>query len=226
MEPQVLIPQLLLAFVIYGTLTQLYKINPIFTFLEHAIIGVGMAHTIVIGIDTIDKNVVRNLSTNPLLIVVFLLGFCYFCVFIPQLRSVYRGVNVMTVGATLGVGLPMYMNETWAAVTKYSAITDFNVLIVFLAFIFGSTYFLFSKSLEGVTSWPRRIGLYAVYAYIGSSIGPMWFRYVNTLIGWSIVVFHSPGIYVVALIFIGILIDVAVGWRRILGLEAKVEVAG
>ncbi len=208
--------------VLYVSIAGLYKDNPLYSIIEGCAIGTVCAQILVMGLKSLQTTIFTPLLNGEMVALGgLLLGLAYLTVFSKNTINIYRVVIGVTFGAGLGMGFPAILTVIWAAIVTYSNWTDYMAVLGGLTMVLSLTYAIFWKRADAVMgSRFRTLGLAAIFVYFGVGLGGDTVRAWSVLVGETInVVSMDFGIPIMLLVFAGILVDVFVGWNRILGLK-------
>jgi len=202
--------------------TGVWKGTNTYFFVEHLLMGVVTAHYLLINLDSINVQLITRAGAGEwLYIIPFLYGLLYFFIFAKEPWIVlYRIVAVMYAAVTIGLGFLAKMASTVKSIYVYSALEDPSDVVVLIFLICGMLYFIYGRKFEKYVKWPGYIGLAGIYVYIGGAMVTFWSRYADPVYGIALsTVRTTGGIAVPLLIGLGILVEVTVGWRKLLGLK-------
>lgn len=200
------------AIVIFGILSSIYKSNPIYDYIEGMGMGAATAGTVWSSITSVNTQILRPLQTNftanwwVLIAAVF--GFLFFTLFVRQLIEVFRFVSTIALATGLALTIRTAAATMWSEVTSSSHIYDFSYAVLWLFFCFGVLYFIYGKKLDKPMRIPREIGRWAMIFELGTLLTPMYLRYVETSIGWTIKVLDSPAWFIPFIFGAAVLIDI------------------
>jgi hypothetical protein len=219
----------IVAFAFFSIYSILYKYNLLYGTVEAWVLGLGMAHVALGAWRSISTTIVVKAQAGDLLNtgIPLIIGLLYFTVFFPQVKTFYTYVVMLSSAATMGVRMPMGVGLGWGAATGMAgkATSSGWEFLSFLVFIVTIIYFLFSRKLEGPTRIPSAIGRLCLWVYCCTGLTTTAMARVNMMEGYLLEIFGGIGWWVPLIIGVGILIDLVVGWRNILGLAPRVEPA-
>ena len=99
-------------FIFFAIYTTLYKNNPLYRIAQSLVVGIGAGYLIVAQIDAYNRGVVSQMFTagnfNFNMLIPWVLGAGYLCIFVPQLINVYRAVSIITLTVGMGVVLSYF----------------------------------------------------------------------------------------------------------------------
>jgi hypothetical protein len=217
----------IIAFVFFAVYSILYKHNIIYGTTEAVILGIGMAHVLLGALSSIEKTVVVNLQAGDILMggMPLIIGLLYFTIFFKQLKTLYTYTVVLGAAATMGVRMPMGVGLVWGASQGMAgkALSSGWEFISFAVFVITIVYFLFSKKLEGPTRIPSQIGRLCLWVYCCTGLTTTAIAKTNMMENYLLQIFAGPGWIVPVIIFLGVLVDLLVGWKKILGIAQPVK---
>jgi len=213
--------EIVLAFVILSIISaQLYGYSPLFLVVEQLLAGMLMGnHLLTVYKSFWNGQFTPLMKGNLTFIGPIILGILTFTFFKMSTRPVYRAIMVYNGSVAIGTAMVTVWTTTITSIISYTKVTSINNLALGIPMILGIFYFAFSRSLStGQFANLKKIGRYAIFIYIGSSLGPMWMRYQNSMIGWTIRIVENPGVWLLPIFFVVFLIQIVVGWPKILGM--------
>jgi hypothetical protein len=171
--------QLLFMFMIYSY--PLYKENYAFRFAEHTYLGLALAVTIIVNIQSLLRTQLPPLVNEGriLLIVPILLGFAMYLMLIPQYRWISRYPIAILVGSALGLGmssriLPNLQKQIISITTAPAggAAMDFvNFYVMALGTIMILMYFILTYEHVGVLAPTTRFARWFIMVGLGVQFG-------------------------------------------------------
>lgn len=187
-------------FIFFAAYTVLYKNNPIYRITQSLIVGVGAGYLLIAQIDAFNRGVVVQTfvdgKLNWPMLLPWIIGMGYICIFIPRLINVYRAVSIVTLTVGMGVVLPYGPAIFWTVTTQYaqnalnfigegiSVATIGNLLTAF-SYACGIAYFFFTDYAAGPTTQFRKIGRVVLLIYTAMTITTTALGKVN-LIQWKV----------------------------------------
>ena len=222
---------LVVTFIVLAIWSYLYKMHPIYGFLENITLGFMTANGLLVALDSINRGILiplnTDFSTNILLIVPLILGLLSYTFFTPNYITVYRLVNAFLLAIVLGIREGVGWQSTVQGLLNRMrfALTDPSYLVTLGATVITAFYFLNMRKFEGQTRGLRKIATYGSAMAIGYMCGTLYIQRIAVLVGWWVDFTTYPDyagwipMIVVALI---IAVDALVGWRKILGLRKPV----
>ncbi|MDQ1281372.1 MAG: hypothetical protein QG670_2637 [Thermoproteota archaeon] len=189
-----------IAIVQYAILSTIYKENWFYNAVEGLCLGAICGFTIFDNLLIINNNIIRPIQTayanNWWLIFSIILGGLFMTLYVRRLINVFRLVQTITLTLLLALIVRTNSGAVWAQVTASSTIYDFSYFALWLTFIFGSIYFVYSRKLEKITAIPREIGRWVIVFELGALLMPMYLRYCDGAIGWTVKLNNSPAWWV------------------------------
>lgn len=158
----------------------LYKENPLFRFAEHLFIGLSLAISVIVAIQTtIRMAVTPLLSGNVVYVIPILLGFMMYFIFSADYRWVSRYPIAILVGSAIGLGMrgviiPNILTQIVNTIT-FPKSTDFmsmfNFVYIALGTLFAVMYFLLTYEHKGTLHYPTRLGRWLIMIGLGAYYG-------------------------------------------------------
>jgi hypothetical protein len=208
--------------IVFGVYSSLYKENPVYAFIEHAMIGISLAQILVVGWGSINKNLLTPLSEGQFtLLIPIIIGLSYLSIFVRGLEPVYRSIISARIGAMLGleVGMSITVSITQIIAVAEGVATDLSNILALITMIFILFYFTFSRATDRVFSIPRKISRWFIFLFFAANVATLYGTRLDAFVGWMFTIALSPGVVIIPIVAVIILIDVLVGWRKILGLK-------
>lgn len=200
-----------IALMAYGMLTILYKMNPLYDLVEGIGMGAMVGVSVLTNSQTVWTQVLLPLQTNFVsnwwVLFAVALGALFFCLYIRSVVEIFRFASSFVLAINLATIVRTNSTAIWAQVTASSQILNFSYLVLWLFFIFGCFYFIYSKKLEKPLGIPREIGRWVMIFELGALLTPMYLRYVEVAIAWTLRINASPAWFVPFLIFAIIAVD-------------------
>jgi hypothetical protein len=215
------------AILIFGVMSVLYKENPIYAIIENAMIGVNLAHLLIVGFTSINQNLIGGLTGGDwTMIIPILIGLSYLTIFSRGMAPIYRSIISTRIGSMIGIEVGMSVT---VAITQITAIaegvgTEIGNLLAIATIIICLFYFTFSRMTERVFAAPRKVARWAMFLYFAAYIATLYGTRVDAFVGWMFTFALSPAVYIIPIIAIVLAVDVFVGWKKIFGMkEVAVE---
>lgn len=220
-----IVVSILPAVVIFTIFTVMFRRNIWFTLIQNFVIAVIMAQGVATSVTNVYKQIWTPMVGGQwILIIAFLLSLAYFMSLSKRFINIYRFVFML--GFTIGVGtlVTTQLKTAGSQLIGMSDITHINQAIYLLFFIAALAYFTFSRRLEKPLRHVRTLGLAVILMWAGAGVATMQTSWLEAGIGWQIIIIQGPGVYVIAIIALGILLDILGVWRA-LGLTGRKEEA-
>lgn len=196
--------------VIYGTM---YRENPFYSIVEHAMIGTAVGQAFVADWAPgggFARNIIGPMLEGKVaLIIPIIIGLLYFSVFSKRLAWLYRTVIAMRIGSMLGIAIGAYLTISMLGITTLArkAVTHPVSIIGALSVIFTLFYFTFSAKVDEVLGIGRRIGYWVVFIFYAGFGATLFLTRLDTMVGWVYITAQYPAILIVIAGFILVLID-------------------
>ncbi len=211
-------------FIFFAAYTVLYKNNPMYKLTQSLIVGVGAGYLLISNIDAFNRGVVMNMfvdgNINFAMILPWVMGLAYLCIFIPKLINVYRGVSILTLTVGMGVVLPYGPALFWTTTVGYAqnalnflsegfSVSTFGQFLTAVCYALGLSYFFFTDYAAKPTTTFRKLGRVVLLVYTAMTITTTALGKIN-LVQWK-VLDTLQGVpatwWIPALMFIVMLID-------------------
>lgn len=210
-------------FIFFAAYTVLYKNNPVYRIAQSLVVGIGAGYLIVAQIDAFRRGVVAQMFVNGnfnyAMLLPWIMGLAYLCIFIPRLINVYRAVSILTLTVGMGVVLPYGPALFWTVTRTYAenalnilggvSVASVGTLVTALAYVFGLSYFFFTDYASKPTTTFRQLGRLVLLIYTAMTITTTALGKIN-LIQWKVLdaIQGIPATWwIPALLFIGMLVD-------------------
>jgi hypothetical protein len=211
-------------FIFFAAYTVLYKHNPVYRIAQSLVIGVGAGYLLVANIDAFNRGVISQTfvdgSFNWPMLLPWIIGVGYVCIFIPQLISVYRAASILTLTVGMGVVLPYGPALFWTVTREYSknalnflsdglSVATFGNLVTAISYALGLSYFFFTDVASRPTTQFRKMGRVVLLIYTAMTITTTALGKIN-LVQWKVLdaINGIPATWwIPALMFIIMLID-------------------
>ncbi len=211
-------------FIFFAAYTVLYKNNPMYKLTQSLIVGVGAGYLLISNIDAFNRGVVMNMfvdgNLNYALLLPWIMGLAYLCIFIPKLINVYRAVSILTLTVGMGVVLPYGPALFWTTSLGYAqnalnflsegfSVSTFGQLLTAVCYALGLSYFFFTDYAAKPTTTFRKLGRVVLLVYTAMTITTTALGKIN-LVQWK-VLDTLQGVpatwWIPALMFIVMLVD-------------------
>ena len=190
--------------------------------LEGITVGISSAHILYeLALRTIDMDIQPLLAGDIQKIIPILLGLLIYTFFTKNYKAVYRAVMINFLLAGLGIG---YARAWHGAIEMTIKWANIFTLDAFLIVVFVGTsflYLIYTEKLHRFTQLPGKVGFLGLLAMYGWVLGRMHLGYQLKTIGTMLGIVTSSGIWVIPIAGLVILIDVFIGWNKILGRSGK-----
>ena len=211
-------------FIFFAAYTVLYKNNPMYKLTQSLIVGVGAGYLLISNIDAFNRGVVMNMfvdgNLNWAMLLPWIMGLAYLCIFIPKLINVYRAVSILTLTVGMGVVLPYGPALFWTTTIGYAqnalnflseglSVSTFGQFLTAVCYALGLSYFFFTDYAAKPTTTFRKLGRVVLLVYTAMTITTTALGKIN-LVQWK-VLDTLQGVpatwWIPALMFIVMLID-------------------
>lgn len=217
-----IVESLLPAILIYGIISVMYKRNRVFSVLQNFVLAVVMAQGVAKSLYSFNSQVlVPMVGGEWIFIIAFLMGVGYFTFLTKKYINIYRFIFLLSFVTGIGATVTSGFATAAGQLIGMGKIIEVNHIIYLIFFIAAITYFTFSKRLERSLRHVRTLGLAVILVWAGSGVATLLAD--PYLTSWQLIIIEGPGIWVIAIIGLGILLDILGVWDSILGRkEAKV----
>ncbi len=226
-------------FIFFAIYTTLYKNNPIYRIAQSLVVGAGAGFLIVSQVDAYQRGVVAQMfvggSFNWTMLIPWILGLAYLCIFVPSLINVYRAVSILTLAVGMGVVLPYGPALFWTlsqgyAQNAFKFLSGFNLqtfgqLVTAIAYVAGLSYFLFTDAASGPTTTIRKGGRLVLLIYTAMTIATVALGKIN-LVQWKVLdaIQGIPSTWwIPAIMLVVMVIDHFYPLKQFLGTSKKVS---
>jgi len=187
-------------FIFFAAYTVLYKNNPVYRIAQSLIVGVGAGYLLIAQIDAFNRGVVVQTFTegglNIPLLLPWIIGLGYLCIFVPRLISVYRAVSILTLTVGMGVVLPYGPSIFWTVSQTYAqnalnfvnqgvSVATIGNLVTAICYALGLSYFFFTDYASAPTTQFRKLGRVVLLVYTAMTITTTALGKIN-LIQWKV----------------------------------------
>lgn len=183
------------AFFILGAFSLVWRDNPWFRFTEHTVIATVLAHSLVSGVDSLQKTGIKSLMAGDWsLLIPMLLGMIVFARLIKGGAWITNLVIAITIGVGTGLFIRGYMTSSimgqitpslsWA-LTKYDPLNWANGFITAVFALFTVMAFTFTREHTGIFGASAKVGRILIMLAMGinaASLGNWYFQYGTTRI--------------------------------------------
>lgn len=213
--PQILV-SLIPAILIYGIVSVMYKRNLVFGICQNFVIAFIMAQGVAQALRGFHAQAWTPLLAGDIgFIIPLLLALGYFTILTRKYINVYRLVFLLTFMIGIGTAVVTSLGTASGQLLGMAALGDINSVLYLIFFIAAISYFTFSKRLEAPLRPLRSLGLVIVLLWAGQGVATLQTFQMEYVIGWQLLIVDGPGIYVIAILAIGILLDVVGFWRAL-----------
>jgi hypothetical protein len=211
-------------FIFFAAYTVLYKNNPVYRIAQSLVVGVGAGYLLVAQLDAFNRGVITQTfvdgQLNFAMLLPWILGIAYVCIFIPRLINVYRAVSILTLTVGMGVVLPYGPALFWTVTTGYAenglkiiteglSLATIGQLLTAIAYGLGLSYFFFTDYAAKPTTTARSLGRVVLLIYTAMTITTTALGKIN-LVQWKVLdaINGVPSTWwIPAIMFIVMLID-------------------
>jgi hypothetical protein len=211
-------------FIFFAAYTVLYKNNPVYRIAQSLVVGVGAGYLLIAQINAFNRGVASQTIVDGqiqlAMLIPWILGILYVCIFIPRLINVYRFVSILTLTVGMGVVLPYGPALFWTVTKGYAqnalnflseglSVSTFGQLLTAIAYGLGLSYFFFTDYAAKPTTTARSLGRVVLLIYTAMTITTTALGKVN-LVQWKMLdaINGVPATWwIPALMFIVMLID-------------------
>jgi hypothetical protein len=187
-------------FIFFAAYTVLYKNNPVYRIAQSLVVGIGAGFLLVANINAFNRGVIQqtfvNGGLNFAMLLPWILGLAYLCIFIPSLINVYRAVSILTLTVGIGVVLPYgpalfwtvsvgYAQNALNFITEGLSTSTIGQLFTAIAYVLGLSYFFFTDYAAKPTTMFRRGGRVVLLIYTAMCITTTALGKIN-LIQWKV----------------------------------------
>jgi hypothetical protein len=226
-------------FIFFAIYTTLYKNNPVYRIAQSLVVGAGAGFLIVSQIDAYQRGVVSQMfvggSFNWAMLIPWIMGVAYLCIFVPSLINIYRAVSILTLAVGMGVVLPYGPALFWTLSQGYAQnalnllkgfnVQSFGQLVTAIAYVAGLSYFLFTDAASRPTTTLRKGGRIVLLIYTAMTIATVALGKIN-LVQWKVLdaIQGIPSTWFIpAIMLIVMLIDNFYPLKQILGTSKKIS---
>jgi hypothetical protein len=211
-------------FIFFAAYTVLYKNNPVYRIAQSLVVGVGAGYLLIAQINAFNRGVVSQTfvdgNLNVAMLLPWIMGIAYLCIFVPRLINVYRAVSILTLTVGMGVVLPYGPALFWTVSKSYAqnalnfigdgvTVATIGNLVTAICYVLGLSYFFFTEYASKPTTTFRSLGRIVLLVYTAMTITTTALGKIN-LVQWK-VLNTLQGVpatwWIPALMFIAMLID-------------------
>jgi len=200
-----------IALLVYGVWSTIYRMNPLYDAVEGIAMGSATSSGILGNWTSIETNIITpiqsNFAANSWLLLAVVFGLCYFFIYVRRYIAIFRFVSGITMAVSIAFVVRTNAAAIWAQVISSARVTDIGTFAVFLVFVSGVFYFIYGRKTEKFLSLPRVAGRWAMVFALGALLTPMFLRYLENYVGWSVKIKNSPAWWIPYVIFAYIVID-------------------
>jgi len=211
-------------FIFFAAYTVLYKNNPVYRIAQSLIVGVGAGYLLVANINAFDRGVISQTfvdgNLNVEMLLPWIMGLAYLCIFSPRLINVYRAVSILTLTVGMGVVLPYGPALFWTITQTYAenalnfisqgiTVATIGNLVTAISYALGLSYFFFTDYASKPTTEFRKLGRVVLLVYTAMTITTTALGKIN-LVQWKVLDTlqgYPATWWIPALMFIAMLVD-------------------
>jgi len=211
-------------FIFFGAYTVLYKNNPVYRITQSLVVGVGAGYLLIAQINAFDRGVVQQTfvdgNLNVAMLLPWIMGLAYLCIFVPRLINVYRAVSILTLTVGMGVVLPYGPALFWTVSQTYAqnalnfisdgiTVATIGNLVTAISYVLGLSYFFFTDYASKPTTTFRSLGRVVLLVYTAMCITTTALGKIN-LVQWKVLDTlqgYPATWWIPALMFIVMLVD-------------------
>lgn len=167
-------------FLIFSTLSMLYKDNPFFRVGQMAVMGSSISHFILLNMQNVYNNALTPLLSGDILMVIpLVLGLLMYSRLKASISWLARypssvligiGTGVMVAGTVSGQVLDQIAVTITDVIPSDCGICNLNAIIIAVGVVTSITFFIFTKEHTGVVGNSAKIGR----KYLMISLGANW----------------------------------------------------
>ncbi len=186
-------------FLIFSTLSMLYKDNPFFRVGQMAVMGSSIAHFILLNMQNVYNNALTPLMGGDILMAIpLLLGLLMYSRLVKSAAWLARyptsvligiGTGVMVAGTVSGQVLDQIaVTITDVLAADLVSIAGMNAMIIAVGVVTSITFFVFTKEHTGVVGTSAKIGRKFLMISLGANWSGELVWYLTQLVGRMIYV--------------------------------------
>jgi hypothetical protein len=193
-----------------------YRKTTAFDLLEMGIVGAGAGIFFVVGLQESVRGVIEPLiQGDATLIFPLLVGIAFFFMFVPRLAFWYRFAISLAIILPMGPGVAALMITAYKNIQGWTMfLNPAQDLMILIGVATGISYMVFTRKVSGMFRYPGRLGVYFIYACLGSLCAEMIYRFSNYAIPQLWRVAEPIGLVLAAIAMILILVDYMVLSKR------------
>jgi hypothetical protein len=186
-------------FIFFAIYTTLYKNNPVYRFAQNLVVGAGAGYLIVAQVNAYQRGVLTQMFVNGQfnfnMLIPWIMGLAYLCIFVPRLINVYRAVSILTLTVGMGIVLPYGPALFWTNSIAYAqnalnifkgfSVSSVGQLITAIAYVAALSYFFFTDYASKPTTTIRKGGRLVLLIYTAMTITTVALGKVN-LVQWKV----------------------------------------
>jgi hypothetical protein len=207
------------AIITFIVMSFLYKENHLFSIVEGIAIGFAVGNTLILLLTRTYDQILTPLSLgNMEKLIPLFFGLLMFTFFIPKYRNVYRavlmGYILIVYGVSFGFGIQTVIQRfiSWGEILNIGGVATIIVAVTSLL------YLIYSKRLSKLTKYPGYLGYFFIIWMFGWMIGTFQVKHTVGLVQIFTTITTGPGLYIMLIAALALVIDIFVGWRKILRL--------
>ncbi len=160
------------ALVFFGAYSVYYKDNPLYRFVQSLVVGIGAGYLFAAQLMMLQRVILPQLTILPAAALALVMGLAFFCIFIPQLISVYRAASILVLTVGIGIVLPMGVAIIWTVTAAYAKnlFAGLGPIVTGICYVLGLSYFLFTGVTEKPTAPFRSLGRVVLLVYAAMCI--------------------------------------------------------
>jgi len=227
-------------FIFFAIYTTLYKNNPVYRIAQSLVVGVGAGYLVVAQVDAWQRGVMSQMfvagNFNFEMLIPWIMGLAYFCIFIPQLINVYRAISILTLTVGMGVVLPYGPAIFWTISQTYAqnalnilkvgvTFASVGTLVTAIAYVLGLSYFLFTDKVAKPTAPFRQGGRIVLLIYTAMTITTTALGKVNA-VQWKVLdaIQGVPATWwIIVVLIAGMVVDYFYPLGKIFGSSKKAD---
>lgn len=168
------------ALIIFGIMSTLYKMNPIYDLMEGIGMGATASYNVASALLSMNNQLIRpltaNFAANWWVMFAVIYGLLHFTLYVRSLIEVFRFVSIVTLSVNVGSAVRTNAAAIWNQVIASARIQDFSYFVLWICFFFATIYFIYGKKVDKALSYPRKIGRWVIIFELGALLTPMFLR--------------------------------------------------
>lgn len=214
--------EIIIGTVMFSIWTYLYRRNLLYGVVQQVVLGIAGANLGLVAVQQIWTYILTPLSMGKFeLLLALIYGLLFFTIFFKPLANFSRTAILIGTGASVAIICTVFATQTFTLLRGYEtylASGNIGNIIAFFTFIIVTFFYTYSTRTGKLRTPIKALAVILIYIGFAARASNSLIMELQTMAGWMLQI--GPlgtgyGIIIGAVIFLGILLDIAGVWDRL-----------